>query len=421
LKDRLQVRASDTGSPANSIHTYRTLKQAAKIIVNALIAIASSLFALRALVQFNNLWIEVFAVPIASYSWDALVRNFSDYAFSSFEVTPEAFRMYSRGQGRRSVGTAYPWAQVAFFDESPTEAQVMLLGNLIDIPRSVTEYGLLVAAIRERAAGSVGTVGETVLLHSEIDLDTTNKILWFIANSSKIHAIKLFREKTGMGLKESKEAVEQMEREMSAGATVIARPVVSASDRTSQPTPSVGLPDSVMAQVCDDIRQGRKINAIKLYREVTGVGLKDAKDAVEQIERDLQIGGAVPYAMPPAAAQAPAVITDDVLEKVQEELRQNRTINAIRIYRDATKTSLMDARIEVDRIQRALSPRAVRSADPLPARTSVPGGLSDDTLDQMRELIRYHREIEAVKLYRKATGAGLRDAKEFVDRMRETM
>ena len=35
---------------------------------------------------------------------------------------------------------------------------------------------------------------------------------------------------------------------------------------------------------------GKKINAIKLYREQTGVGLKDAKDAVERIEVQLKDG-----------------------------------------------------------------------------------------------------------------------------------
>jgi len=33
---------------------------------------------------------------------------------------------------------------------------------------------------------------------------------------------------------------------------------------------------------------GRKIEAIKLYREFSGLGLKEAKDAVEEIERKLR-------------------------------------------------------------------------------------------------------------------------------------
>jgi len=37
-----------------------------------------------------------------------------------------------------------------------------------------------------------------------------------------------------------------------------------------------------------EILEERKISAIKLYRDATGVGLKEAKDAVEQIEKDLR-------------------------------------------------------------------------------------------------------------------------------------
>ncbi len=44
-------------------------------------------------------------------------------------------------------------------------------------------------------------------------------------------------------------------------------------------------PAASSSDVMQLIRQGKKIEAIKLYREQTGVGLKDAKDAVEDIER----------------------------------------------------------------------------------------------------------------------------------------
>jgi ribosomal protein L7/L12 len=37
-----------------------------------------------------------------------------------------------------------------------------------------------------------------------------------------------------------------------------------------------------------EIFGGRKIEAIKLYREATGEGLKEAKDAVEDMEKDLR-------------------------------------------------------------------------------------------------------------------------------------
>jgi hypothetical protein len=39
------------------------------------------------------------------------------------------------------------------------------------------------------------------------------------------------------------------------------------------------------AGVVDELMAGRKIQAIKAYREATGLGLKDAKDAVEALAR----------------------------------------------------------------------------------------------------------------------------------------
>ncbi|MGC9541979.1 ribosomal protein L7/L12 [Streptomyces sp. UG1] len=41
--------------------------------------------------------------------------------------------------------------------------------------------------------------------------------------------------------------------------------------------------DPRMDEVVALLRDNRKIQAIKLYREITGAGLKEAKDAVEQL------------------------------------------------------------------------------------------------------------------------------------------
>ncbi len=37
-------------------------------------------------------------------------------------------------------------------------------------------------------------------------------------------------------------------------------------------------------QIMEEIRGGRKIQAIKLYRDWTGVGLKEAKDAIDAVD-----------------------------------------------------------------------------------------------------------------------------------------
>ncbi len=43
-------------------------------------------------------------------------------------------------------------------------------------------------------------------------------------------------------------------------------------------------------EVTDALQRGEKIEAIKHYREATGVGLKEAKDFVEEIQRRAGIG-----------------------------------------------------------------------------------------------------------------------------------
>jgi ribosomal protein L7/L12 len=42
---------------------------------------------------------------------------------------------------------------------------------------------------------------------------------------------------------------------------------------------------NVPLDIVQALRGGRKIEAIKLYRQSTGVGLKEAKDFVEEVER----------------------------------------------------------------------------------------------------------------------------------------
>ena len=80
----------------------------------------------------------------------------------------------------------------------------------------------------------------------------------------KIEAIKLYRERTGAGLKEAKDAVEAIER----------------GDMARMPG---GIEGPLEAGLLGLLREGRKIEAVKRYREATGAGLKEAKDAVEAL------------------------------------------------------------------------------------------------------------------------------------------
>ncbi|WP_158621438.1 hypothetical protein [Corallococcus aberystwythensis] len=93
-----------------------------------------------------------------------------------------------------------------------------------------------------------------------------------IASGQTIEAIKLHRQLHGSSLKEAKDAVEAM-RDGRAPMEPPARRAVLAPEAN----------DAIERA----IRDNQLIQAIKLYREHHGGGLKEAKDAVEAMRDDL--------------------------------------------------------------------------------------------------------------------------------------
>jgi ribosomal protein L7/L12 len=93
------------------------------------------------------------------------------------------------------------------------------------------------------------------------------------AQGRKIDAIKLYRDRTGAGLAEAKAAVEALEQ----GETMTIR-----ASRVTQGT-------SAEADLLDLLRQGQKVEAIKVYRERTGTGLREAKEAIERLAAQHEI------------------------------------------------------------------------------------------------------------------------------------
>jgi len=85
-----------------------------------------------------------------------------------------------------------------------------------------------------------------------------------LVEGRKIEAIKRYRGETGAGLAAAKEAVEALE--------------------WGEPMPATRPEDLALEMdVVSLLEQGRKIEAIKRYRERTGTGLKEAKDPVDAI------------------------------------------------------------------------------------------------------------------------------------------
>lgn len=104
------------------------------------------------------------------------------------------------------------------------------------------------------------------------------KILTVAVEKGPIAAIKAYRELTGAGLAEAKNAVEQL----------MAGPP-KRDEPTAPPLPqstafrSEGPAPEQQVELLEMLRQGAKIPAIKRYREITGSGLKEAKEAVEEL------------------------------------------------------------------------------------------------------------------------------------------
>lgn|GEM_PF-2551440 len=95
--------------------------------------------------------------------------------------------------------------------------------------------------------------------------DASSEIERLARSGEKIEAIKLYREQFGVSLADAKDAVDAIAR---------GEAVPSAPDRVTR---AAGSDDAVRAL----IDKGELIDAIKLYREVHDVGLKEAKDAVD--------------------------------------------------------------------------------------------------------------------------------------------
>ena len=120
---------------------------------------------------------------------------------------------------------------------------------------------------------------EIVASHDAIDLDPNkdpyrhladmDQIKQLLRDGHKYEALRLYMQQTGASLKEAQKAIERAAGE--AGLATL---------------PSTIGPYAVDVDRIQQLaRSGKKIDAIKLLREQTHLGLKEAKDAVEAIER----------------------------------------------------------------------------------------------------------------------------------------
>lgn len=134
--------------------------------------------------------------------------------------------------------------------------------------------------------------------------------------------------------------------------------------RTLQVEPGIFEDNTLPAHVRQSIASGRKIEAIKEYRDYANCGLKEAKDAVEGI------GGPSPWVVlnrkmdrilaelgiEQEKANVPGLTPSQTAE-VEEMVRAGNTLGTIMVYREHTGASLTDAQTIVYQVAARLQGR----------------------------------------------------------------
>lgn len=175
-----------------------------------------------------------------------------------------------------------------------------------------------------------------------LDDESRAEVLSLIGEGRKIQAIKVFREVTGLGLKESKECVERLE---AMGAQAGAQ---TGAEATEPAANSREMDHSSLEHLWTLINDGKKIEAIKFFRQRTGADLRSAKIAVENMEAgrvpDLAAIGRADTAGGPGSALSGPELESAVLGLC----RQGEKIGAIKLYRESTGAGLKQAKFAVE-------------------------------------------------------------------------
>ncbi len=153
----------------------------------------------------------------------------------------------------------------------------------------------------------------------------------------KIEAIKLYREVFDVGLKEAKDAVEQIER---------GQPV------TIIQTPQTPVDTDQLADELEQlVSQGDKVEAVKRYRQVFQVGLKQAKEAVDNLQSTghLQIPGD-PADIFRAAGLSETLQQANTMIEIVQLVQTGQEDAAIQLYQRAFSASFQEAQQAIHQV-----------------------------------------------------------------------
>jgi len=108
--------------------------------------------------------------------------------------------------------------------------------------------------------------------------DLAQRIGELVVGGDKIGAIKLLREATGLGLAEAKAVIDAVGRGERLP-PLAQQQIQQQNELRAAARGADSLPDEVRRLA----ERGNRIHAIKVLREQTGLGLKDAKDLLDRV------------------------------------------------------------------------------------------------------------------------------------------
>ncbi|MFJ4175508.1 ribosomal protein L7/L12 [Microbacterium sp. NPDC089696] len=131
--------------------------------------------------------------------------------------------------------------------------------------------------VPEQPRTSASTATAFVTAPAVLPAEVTARIDRLVEADQRIQAIKVYRDHTGVGLREAKERIDQW------AVSTTGTPTPGAPSPSVE-TPSAvraALPADVAAEIDRLVAREQKISAIKVLREHAGLGLKESKDLIE--------------------------------------------------------------------------------------------------------------------------------------------
>jgi ribosomal protein L7/L12 len=242
-----------------------------------------------------------------------------------------------------------------------------------------------------------------------------DEITWLLGAGRKMEAIKLYRADTGASLALARAAIERIELALSTDPLL--------PDEPHTPALPGDTPDAFKREVEELLLRGKKIEAIRRYREQSGLDLREARDAVELMEQELSLpGGTPPLIQYDQGVEGALQTAEEPGEAVRRALQDGRKIEAIKRYREQTGLSLREAKDAVDQMEQELFlPGATASSFQYDQGVESALQTAEEPDEAVRRALQEGRKIEAIKRYREQTGLGLRAAKDAVERLEQTL